>query len=106
MSCFSPPPPVLQDSPERADMPPPWDPRGGAPKSSSADWRPTASKNEAWSDAEKAKKIEVLEKEKEELEKKYQDVLDLNGVRSTTRPSKKWMSTRRRILRAGSTIWT
>ena len=32
-----------------------------------------------WSDAEKAKKIEVLEKEKEELEKKYQDVLDLNG---------------------------
>jgi hypothetical protein len=31
-----------------------------------------------WSDAEKAKKIEVLEKEKEELEKKYHDVLDLN----------------------------
>jgi hypothetical protein len=31
-----------------------------------------------WSDAEKAKKIEVLEKEKEELEKKYQDVLDDN----------------------------
>ena len=31
------------------------------------------------SNAEKAKKIEVLEKEKEELEKKYQDVLDLNG---------------------------
>jgi hypothetical protein len=52
-----------------------------------------------WADAEKTKRIEVLEK-------KYQDVLDLKSVRSTTRPSKKWMSTRRRILRAGSTIWT
>ena len=31
-----------------------------------------------WSDAEKAKKIEVLEKEKEELGKQYQDVLDDN----------------------------
>ena len=31
------------------------------------------------SNAEKAKKIEVLEKENEVLEKKYQDVLDLNS---------------------------
>ena len=31
-----------------------------------------------WSDAEKAKKIEVLGKEKEELKKQYQDVLDDN----------------------------
>ena len=43
-----PSPPVLQEPPERADMPPPWDPSGGPPKSSSADWRPTASKNEAY----------------------------------------------------------
>ena len=32
-----------------------------------------------WSDAAKAKKIEVLEKENEVLKKKYQDMLDLNG---------------------------
>jgi hypothetical protein len=28
-------------------MPPPWEPSGDPPKNSSADWRPTASKNEA-----------------------------------------------------------
>jgi hypothetical protein len=28
-------------------MPPPWGPSGDPPKTSSADWRPTASKNEA-----------------------------------------------------------
>jgi hypothetical protein len=32
-----------------------------------------------WSDAAKAKKIEVLEKENEVLKKKYQDVLDLSS---------------------------
>jgi hypothetical protein len=32
-----------------------------------------------WSDAAKAKKIEVLEKENEVLKNKYQDVLDLNS---------------------------
>jgi hypothetical protein len=31
-----------------------------------------------WSDAEKAKEIEVLEKEKEELEKEKEELLDLN----------------------------
>ena len=40
-------PPVLQESPERAGMPPPWATSGNPPKTSSADWRPTASKNEA-----------------------------------------------------------
>jgi hypothetical protein len=38
---------VLQEPPERAGMPPPRGPSGDPPKASSADWRPTASKNEA-----------------------------------------------------------
>jgi hypothetical protein len=42
-----PPPPVLQEPPERAGMPPPWGPSGNPPKTSSADWCPTASQNEA-----------------------------------------------------------
>jgi hypothetical protein len=44
-----PSPPVLHESPERAGMPRRWPPRGNPPKTSSANWRPTASENEAYS---------------------------------------------------------